>query len=203
MTTNYLFIAQSLSAQAALLAIVAAGLTIYLIATRNRLRKSMNQPRAASRERYAELHQRTRLSRDLEEVMGDLDELARQINGKLDLRFAKLEAVIRDADARIDLLTRQLRQARGEATLDVTVQDEDTETKRPDARYAVSPLGRSMPDDAEMERPLHADVYELADKGLNAVDIAEKTNRTAGEIELILALRRAKNRQEDIVAKTV
>jgi hypothetical protein len=37
--------------------------------------------------------------------------------------------------------------------------------------------------------PRHAEVYELADGGQSAQDIARQTGRPRGEIELILALR--------------
>lgn len=191
MTDGFSILLQSVGSQIALMAIVVAGLSIYMIATRNRVRKSMNQPRGASRERYEELSRRTQLTRDLEEVMNDLDELARQVNGKLDVRFAKLEAVIRDADERIDQLNRLLRRASGRDTIDVTVSEDATAgDPAPGGGDVVPPSG--TPDRAVGKDAQHAEVYNLADRGLNAVDIAEQTKRTAGEVELILALRRAR-----------
>jgi len=178
-------LAQVTTVHLALMGIVVAGLTIYMIATRNRIRRSMNQPRTTSRDRFADVQRRARLSRDVEEVMGELDELARQVNGKLDIRFAKLEAVIRDADARIEQLSRLTRAAQGESTLDVTVDDVP-------ARPPGETGHRAALEPDVSEPPLHADVYALADRGLSPVDIASQTNRTTGEIELILALRRAK-----------
>ena len=187
-------IAQIISVQAALIALLVVGVTLYMIATRNRIRRSANQPRTASRERFAELQRRSRLGRDIEEVMSDLDELARQVNGKLDLRFAKLETVIRDADARIEQLTRLLRAERGQPTLDVTISDEAVEPSAPSD-------ADTRPDASDIERPRHADVYDCADKGLTPVDIASKTNRTTGEVELILALRRAQAQAQAIADK--
>ena len=37
--------------------------------------------------------------------------------------------------------------------------------------------------------PRHAQVYDLADEGLSAPEIARQLGRPSGEIELILALR--------------
>ena len=178
-------IAQITTVHLALMAIVVAGLTIYMIATRKRIHRSLSQPRATSRDRFADRQRQVRLSRDVEEVMGELDELAQQVNGKLDIRFAKLETVIRDADARIAQLTHLTRTTTDRARLDVTVDDEVSE----------APVSNSAPapdDPASSEPPLHGDVYALADRGIAPVDIALQTNRTTGEIDLILALRRAK-----------
>lgn len=184
-------VAQITSVQVAMMALLVAGVTMYMIATRNRIRKSANQPRTASRERFADLQRRSRLGRDIEEVMSDLDAVSRQVNGQLDLRFAKLETVIRDADARIEQLTGLLRAARGAPSLDVTIADEVAES--PASNDATTRPGAS-----DIEHSRHAEVYDLADEGLSPVDIAAKTNRTTGEVELILALRRAKAQAQAI-----
>jgi hypothetical protein len=39
--------------------------------------------------------------------------------------------------------------------------------------------------------PLHRKVYDLADQGLTPVDIARRIEKPTGQVELILALRRA------------
>ena len=179
-------LAEFTSFQVALMALAIAGLTIYMLATRNRIRRSASESTQSARARLDELTQRSRLSRDLEEVMVELDELSRQVNGRLDTRFAKLEAVIRDADERIDKLTRLLREARGESTLDVTVNDGEVQNGA--ATQADPSPGEPK------SAPLHGDVYDLADEGLTPARIAAKTGRTTGEVELILALRRTKAR---------
>jgi len=197
MIYTLLTFAQSLIPQIALMVIIVAGLSVYMIATRNRIRRSMNQPRSTSRERYAELSKRVHLTRDLEEVMNDLDELARQVNGKLDVRFAKLEAVIRDADERIDQLTRLLRRAGGDETIDVTVGADGPQSAHEVPEHAP-PRDAADTNQATTDDTQHDGVFMLADSGLTPSDIAEQTNRTTGEVELILALRRARNQAEAI-----
>jgi len=98
------------------------------------------------------------------------------MHARLDTKFAKLEAVVRDADQRIDRLERLLHRAQGEPTLDVTVdepQPEATPTPRPE------------------DDPRHQAIFRLADAGLTPVQIAEETGQSVGEVELILALQKA------------
>lgn len=40
--------------------------------------------------------------------------------------------------------------------------------------------------------PLHREVYQLADDGLDKVEVARRTSMTPGEVELILGLRRTR-----------
>jgi len=103
------------------------------------------------------------LRQDLESLVVELEELARKINAQIDTRFAKLEAVIRDADRRIAVLERLTRQAE---------------------QASRSPREQAPPDNAQ-----HEVVYKLADDGKTPIEIARQLGRTPGEIELILNLR--------------
>ena len=73
---------------------------------RRKLRKRRQQPERDSplREPPAADMQapspERRIRRDLESLMIELEELSRKISAQIDTRFAKLEAVIRDADRR-------------------------------------------------------------------------------------------------------
>lgn len=53
---------------------------------------------------------------DLETLVAELDQLTRKMQGSLDTSVARLENVIRDADARIDELTRLVRAAQDSET---------------------------------------------------------------------------------------
>jgi len=53
---------------------------------------------------------------DLEGLLVELDQLTRKMQGSLDTSVARLENVIRDADARIDELTRLVRAAQDSET---------------------------------------------------------------------------------------
>jgi len=141
-----------------------------MLSTKRRLRRYRQTTKLPTRDNAGQV------ARDVEDVMAELDELARQINGRLDTRFTKLEAALRDADERIDQLQRLVRQSGGEPGLDVTVGNE------PSSAIAAPPISR------------HANIYALAEKGRTAVEIAGELNQPAGEVELILALRRAKSR---------
>ena len=165
------------STQTVLLALLGAVLTILMIGTRNRVRSSMQAPRQTARKRWNEANDRRQSLREVEDVMVELDQVARQVHGQMDTRFAKLETIIRDADARIAKLERLLQAADGAPTLDVTLEE-----ARPDE-----------PDPAVvMETGPHADVYRLADARMSEIEIAQETGKTTGEIELILALRKAR-----------
>jgi len=163
--------------QIALLAMFGAVLTIIMISTRNRVRTSIRQPRETARDRWNQANDRRQTLRDVEDVMVELDQVARQVHGQLDTRFAKLETVIRDADQRIARLERLLNKTEGVSGLDITLEE-----ARPDD-IEPAPVMQSGP---------HADVYRLADAGMNAVEIAQEIGKTNGEVELILALRKAR-----------
>jgi len=92
-------------------------------------------------------------------VMRDAEELAGLLAGQIDRQAARLERLITEADARIRRLERI-----------------EAATPRPPTREpAVDPLNQQ--------------VYEMADEGLPAVDIARQLNQHTGKVELILALR--------------
>lgn len=166
------------STQAVLLAMALVGLTIVMLSTRKRIAKSRQPPGASMRRRYEQAQERNKAGRDIETVMVELDQLARQVHGRLDTRFAKLEMIIRDADERIENLSRLVRAAQGSPTLDLTLEE---------AVPDPPPLEEKDIDD---ER--HAPIYRLADSGLAAAEIALEVDRTTGEIELILSLRRTR-----------
>lgn len=134
-------------------------------------------PRSYAREQIARLKDEKGIKTDMEELMVQLQEFAREVNGQLDTRFAKLEASIRTADERIGQLQRLQRAADGQATVDVTVSDEK-DAPAPD-QEPPAPAPASQQDL----------IYGLADAGKSVVAIAQETGIAAGEVELILALR--------------
>jgi hypothetical protein len=164
--------------QTVLLVLGVIGLTIVMRSTYRRVGRSKGQPRSSARDVYADLQEQSAAKRDVEHVMLELDQLARQIHGRIDTRFAKLEAVIRDADDRIEKLSRLMKAADGAPTVDITLEHEDPhDVRQCDSEDAGGP---------------HAAIYRLADGGLQTSDIAREVSKTTGEIELILALRKTK-----------
>ncbi len=167
--------------QLLLLALGIGALTLVMISTRNRIRRSQSSSRVSALERYSKLSEERSATRDLETVMLELDQLSRQIHGRLDTKLARIEALIRDADLRIEKLGRLQRAAAGEPTIDITL-----EPAMPEGETAES-ASYSEPDP-------HESVYRLAESGLSAIEIAHELGLNAGEVELILSLRRARTR---------
>lgn len=207
------------SSQIALVAFVLLATTLMMISTQRRLRARQQSSKTRLRPTASHIRQERSLMTDVEQVMVQLDELARQINGQMDTRFAKLEKSIRDADARIDRLQRLVRAADGAGALDVTIGGEEADgtgggAGRAEAAFApvargglsasapsASPASAVIMSEhttAVLERAAAAAtvadrrraVCDLHDKGLSLVDIAQQTGHTTGEVELMLALSR-------------
>ncbi|HWB54560.1 MAG TPA: hypothetical protein VG722_10220 [Tepidisphaeraceae bacterium] len=97
----------------------------------------------------------------MQRLLVELTQMAQQISAQLDTRSAKLEALIREADEKV----RQLSALRNNGAPATT----ETAPAAQDQRYM--------------------EIYTMADQGAPVAEIAQKLDRPAGEIELILALR--------------
>jgi hypothetical protein len=113
------------------------------------------------------------VERQMQNLLVDLNEMARQMNAQIDTRAAKLEQLIKEADERIAKLNQQ------PATMSF----------HPTESFSTSAPPHPDPEPAAPIDPRHAEIYSLADLGQSAKEIATKLNRPSGEIELILALR--------------
>ena len=168
--------------QLVMLVLAIGGITLVMLSTYRRSRRSRLTRVEGVRERYKELDSSVGATRDVEKAMVELEQLARQIYGRIDTRFAKLEMIIRDADERIAKLSRlahtSAESSAGGSALDVTL-----ELQNPDVRNSRSDLSGDKRHDA---------IYRMSDGAMSAVDIARDTGKTTGEIELILALRKTR-----------
>ncbi len=151
---------------------------IMMRLTARKQRQSGGTPQSHARDHVAKLKEEHAVRGDMQELMVQLQDLSRDINAQIDTRFAKLEASIRAADERIDLLERLLRAADGQPTLDTVVSGDDE-----------LPLLPPEQPQAELPEAPHGRIYDLADGGRNSIQIAQETGKTPGEIELILSLR--------------
>lgn len=126
---------------------------------------------------FASLSQQRAVEREMTNLLVELEKMARQMNAQLDTRAAKIEALLQDADNRIAELQR--------------LQGHPVSTP---VESADRPPMRLVADEPNIEPATidtrHADIYRLHDQGLRPTDIARQLNRPAGEIELILALRK-------------
>ena len=152
-------------------------LTIVLISTGKRRRESRALTGLPARERYAELESRQSSRRDVEQATLELDKVARQVHAQIDTKLVRLEVLIRDADKRIAKLSAAVGDRQRSPPFEVTLAEEtpvaggDTAPEPSDERFAS--------------------IYQWADKGLTARQIADKVGRVQGEVELILGLRKA------------
>lgn len=164
----------------ALYALMACAIVMLTIAVHRRRREGFGNTPKPPRERMDELAHQRGVKDDMQALLAELQDLSRKINAQIDTKFAKLETAIADADRRIEALQRLSHAVRGEPTLDVTVGEDTQADPQPGLRAAPAEAGL---------QDRHAAVYELADEGKSAVEIAQALGRTPGEIELILALR--------------
>jgi hypothetical protein len=173
------------ASQIAMIGMALLILTMVMISTQRRLRSSQHMPQPSMRERMRENDQQVHAREGLEQVMLELDQLCRQLHGRLDTKIARLEAVIRDADRRIETLGHLVKSgggAVGSTTLDVTLESFD-----PHEAEGPAAIGSGK----------QANVYRLADDGLAAVEIARQTAIPTGEVELMLSLRKARSSRRD------
>lgn len=116
------------------------------------------------------LSQQRAVEREMSNVLVQLSEMARQVTGQLDTRAAKLEALMDEADRKIEELKRLT--AGG------------TPLPPSESVQQAPPVRQPAPVD-----PRHQEVYTLADEGHDTAEIARRLGRPQGEVELILALR--------------
>ena len=121
------------------------------------------------------------VERDVSNLLVEMSEMARRMTGQIDTRAAKLEALIREADEKIATLRSMGAGHGGGGPHGVLVEAKLLE--------ADAVRMRTVEDSVPSVDPRHAEVYDLADGGQSAQDIARQTGRPRGEVELILALR--------------
>jgi hypothetical protein len=152
-----------------LMGLGAAGL-IYLIVIRPMMRKKdpLEKPPA-----FASLSQQRAVERQMQNLLVELSEMARQITAQLDTRAAKLELLLKEADQKI-------------AALHAGERGNNGSSLPPPTMVSSDPTLAAISDEPD---PRHAEVYALADQGRDPYEIASQLGRPRGEVELILALR--------------
>jgi hypothetical protein len=148
------------------LMIIAAVLTILYAVMRPSRRKKDPLDRSNPSPTLASQRQ---VERDMNNLLVELSEMARQITAQLDTRATRLQLLIAEADQRLERLS-----ACGGST--------STPERPPSNRHADVPAPPPVD-------PRHIEVYVLADQGRTAGEIAARLSRPSGEVELILALR--------------
>ncbi len=175
------------------IALIMVMVALMTIATQRRRKTRTPDIKDYARDHASRLHQQQGVREDMEQLFVQLSELARQLNGQMDTRFATLEQVIAHADEKIATLEALLRQAAGVKAIDVVVQDDapPQQERRPPAPPSPTATQAPPTDPSELR---YGRIYTLADQGLPAVEISRQTGQTTGEIELILNLRKSRTR---------
>lgn len=115
---------------------------------------------------------RRELQKSMEQLLLELEELSREINGQVDTRLRALNLLIQEADGKI----KELRRLQGH-----------TDDEGQPADRLPPPKQEPHPD---LTSQRYARVYALAEKGRSVIEIAREMGLMTGEVELILALRR-------------
>lgn len=140
---------------------------VVLVTTWAMMRLRQRRQRTASAPTASEQLERNRQARglrgDLEQVMVEVEQLAKRFSAQLDAKSVRLEKLIEQADQRI-----------------ATLQKLET----PDADPPPQPQQQAPADDE-----LTQNVYRLADAGNDSIEIARTLGEHVGKVELILALR--------------
>lgn len=145
-------------------------------------RPSMRKKDPLSRPSGGRLSQQRNVERQMESLLVELSEMSRQITAQLDTRSQKLEMLIQEADEKIAELERAKCGETPEPRM--TPAEREAWTVKPDPAPVHIAAAPSIQVD-----PRHQEIYDLADNGAAAPDIARQLNRPRNEVELILALR--------------
>jgi hypothetical protein len=121
------------------------------------------------------------IEKQMTDLIVELEKMARQMTAQLDTRAARLESLLHEADEKIATL-RSLSEAGAPMAGNLRL------------------VSRTDPETDDRTDPRHAEIYELAQNGHSAHQIAQQLGRPYGEIELILALRGHERGQRQFVA---
>ncbi|MEW6198934.1 MAG: hypothetical protein AB1601_09755 [Planctomycetota bacterium] len=173
-------------------------LVMLSVAMLRRSQQRQATAREVTREHMARLRDQHNLRGSMDDLLVQLEEVARRVNAQVDTRFAKLEAVIHDADQRIA----RLEQLTGHVTSRTTSPTgpaaspppPDGDLAAPTPTTSAPPPTTSVPPRCPSTPPgeRRRRIYDLADQGTSALVIADALQMPIGEVELILSLRKFK-----------
>jgi hypothetical protein len=174
------------------IAVAVGGMIVLYLLMRPRKKKD---PLAGGPPTFSLARQRG-VEEQMNSLLVELSEMARQVSAQLDTRAAKLELLIKEADERLAAL----REATGGETLEPSIPPVSPVSDNGSAAQTASSREIDSAEEAALSAmrptrvdgsadPRYADVYALSDEGRSAQEIARLLSRPAGEVELILALR--------------
>jgi hypothetical protein len=173
-------------------ALLVAGVTLVAISLLFRFRGRFRRPATTITpvEHLERMKQARGMRGDMEELMVEIEQMAKRLGAQLDAKAIRLEQVIREADQRIETLRRLQDGSRRADDSSPLPERPASDAAPPGVLGTVNPHSPSKPAE-EPDDPLARSVYRLADQGLDAEQIAAQLREHVGKVELILALREA------------
>ena len=166
-----------------------------LLRTMSRVRQGQRKVGLPAKDRVTmDLPKARGLHHQIQQLMAELAELSRQINGQIDTRVAKLEILQRDADQRIALLQSLLSQTAsgvGDPLPQNAIKPHSKSVTNSSESVEITPEAPgSLPEGNNSVEPSPETqiVLNLARQGKSPLAIAQEIQRPLGEIELILAI---------------
>lgn len=156
-------------------------------------KRKASQERGTAREQVEDLKQRHAVRGDLEQLMVEIEQLAKRFGAQLDAKTLQMERLIDEADRKIHEL-KQVQQARqNTADLRETLASNLAEASgqgTPGASGAPTATN-TEPAPQNPDEVLKKSVYALVEQGVAPAEIARQLDEHVGKIELILALRKS------------
>ncbi|MFI4859848.1 MAG: hypothetical protein ACIAXF_04100 [Phycisphaerales bacterium JB063] len=175
-------------------------LIIMALFSWGRARRKQAGTNVTAREHLERAKQKQHVRNDMQELMVEIEQMAKRLGAHLDAKTIHIEKAIREADERIA----QLEALRASAPGAVQSVSAPTQTPTPPARSDDADAAETAdassaedagelppPADEPYTDPLMGRVYALADAGKGPQAIAQELQEQVGKVELILALRSA------------
>ncbi|MBI4577219.1 MAG: hypothetical protein HY722_13250 [Planctomycetes bacterium] len=140
---------------------------------------------------YTAEREETALKESMDGLLVEIQETAREMNGRMDSKMRLLNQLIADADDRLTRMAQVRDELERAAAAALARTVEGAAAAAPG--LAPAPGGARRPTLATASPPeRHAEVHALADRGLGSPEIASRLGRHLGEVELILGLRKTR-----------
>ncbi|MEN0020960.1 MAG: hypothetical protein AAF747_08780 [Planctomycetota bacterium] len=170
--------------------LVILGIMMLIFMSLRKLRGRRRQANEMDRdpsERIDELQAKAASSGSLGQLVAEAEETAARLAKQLDSKAIRIEALLDRVEQRLGELDERL------TGLDERLDASPLSIGQPGGSDEVSPReAPAMTDSAGPPiDPAHVRIHELSDTGMTPIQIAAEVGRPVGQVELILALRRA------------
>lgn len=172
--------------QLGIAALLAAIVVVYVASRRQRNPDPQTRhPRSESRDSAANIRS---MQSDLGTLITELESLSTRLTAEAEVRETKMRDLIAQADERIATMQSQLSTPPAGRSLGQGSLGSSSAAPLPTLRSLIAPASTPSANPTVTD-DRHCAVYSLADEGLSAVEISQRTGQRVGEIELILNLR--------------